>query len=163
MVRSSADLKLRPAQARPILRGLFRLRPWHDERGGSIIEMAFALTILMTLIFGIVQVSLAAYTYHTISELAREGSRFAMVRGSTCSGFTTACPATASDVTTYVEAVNYPALVVGNMTVATTWPNGNSPGNPVKVTVTYGFPLSVPFVPAHTITMSSTSQITIAH
>jgi hypothetical protein len=36
------------------------------------------------------------------------------------------------------------------------------PGNQVKVTVTYPFPLSIPFLPKGTINMASTSVMVIA-
>ena len=48
------------------------------------------------------------------------------------------------------------------MTVAAHWPLGNAPGDPVQVTVTYTFPLVIPFVPSETFTMTSSSQMIIA-
>jgi hypothetical protein len=48
------------------------------------------------------------------------------------------------------------------MTVNTTYPDSNeSPGSRVQVAVTYAFPFRVPFIPASTLTMTSTSVMYI--
>jgi len=127
----------------------------------------------LTLIFGIAETSLAVYSYFYISEAAREGTRYAIVRGSSCTSFNTACPASASDVQTYVKGLGYPGIKSASTTVTTTWPTTgasctpsttpcNNPGNLVKVKVAYQFNLAVPFVPANLINMSSTSQMVIS-
>ena len=54
------------------------------EDGASIVEMALASAVVMGMLFGVTYMSLALYTFHYISEAAREGSRYAIVRGSTC-------------------------------------------------------------------------------
>lgn len=141
------------------------------ERGASLVEEALALGILMTLMFGVIQVSLALYSYHSISEAAREGTRYAVVRGSSCSGFTSACPAAASDVQTYLQGYGFPG--VSTMVVTTTWPTTgtactpsvtpcNNPGNLVKVVVTYPFTLSVPYITTSVLSLTSTSQMVIS-
>jgi hypothetical protein len=49
------------------------------------------------------------------------------------------------------------------LTAVASWPKGNNnPGNPVQVTVTYTFPLGIPFMPSRALTMSSTSQMIIS-
>jgi hypothetical protein len=48
------------------------------------------------------------------------------------------------------------------MSVATTYPNGNEAvGSTVQVKVTYVFPITMPFVPKNSITMTSTSVMYI--
>ena len=69
------------------------------ERGQVLVETALCCIVLLAILFGIIQASLAAYSYHFIAEAAREGSRWAMVRGSTCTdgaGVIGACTATAA-------------------------------------------------------------------
>jgi len=150
--------------------------PVCSERGSSLVEFALSASILMTLVFGVMVMSMALYSYHFISEAAREGTRYAMVRGSSCSTygrFTTGCGATPAQVQTYVQGLGFPGITAGNMTVTTTWPTTGSactptaipcdnPGNLVKVVVSYQFPLTIPFVPARTLTMTSTSQMVIS-
>lgn len=143
------------------------------EQGSSLVEMALSLVILLTVLFGLIEMCLALYTYHFISEAAREGTRYAIVRGSSCQ-FPSACPAAATDIQNYVESLGFPGINPSAMTVTTTWspyPAGgtctpsascNNPGNSVQVQVQYKFPLSIPFIPARTLSMSSTSQMVIS-
>jgi Flp pilus assembly protein TadG len=158
------------------------LKRWHvcGEEGSAIFETALALTILLTSMFGIIETGLMLYTYHFISEAAREGTRYAIVRGSSaggpCSAYTSppTCAVTKAQITTYVEKLGFPGIDPSKMMVKTTYasyptgvtctPSGacNNPGNQVTVAVTYDFPLNIPFVPAHTYTMTSTSAMIIS-
>ena len=49
-----------------------------------MVEMALSMIILLTILFGLIEMCLALYTYHFVSDAAREGSRYAIVHGSTC-------------------------------------------------------------------------------
>src|SRR5271166_1056812 len=141
MLRSSGNSTLFPSLRRRRLHDALRLGRVLCEQGASLIEDALALGILMTLMFGVIQVSLALYSYHSVSEAAREGTRYAIVRGSSCSGFTSACPAAASDVQTYIRGNGFAGLTSTSITVTTTWPTNNNPGSVVSVTVSYPFSL----------------------
>jgi Flp pilus assembly protein TadG len=147
------------------------------ERGQTLVEFALSLTILLTLVFGILAICLALYSYHFISEAAREGTRYAIVHGSSCStvgNLGANCTLTNSaQVQTYVQGLAFPGIDPNDMTVTTTWPATgvpcipmsspcNNPGNVVRVTVTYALPLSIPFVSTNTLTMTSTSQMVIS-
>lgn len=139
-----------------------------------MVEMALALVILLTMLFGIMQISLALYTYHFISEAAREGTRYAIVRGATCTSFSSACPASPDDIQNYIEGLGFPGINPQAMTVTTAWsayPAGGTcspsaacknPGNQVQVTVNYAYALSIPFIPATTLNMSSSSEMVIS-
>jgi Flp pilus assembly protein TadG len=136
------------------------------EHGANLVEFAVASAILFSLLFGILQMCLALCTYNYISEAAREGARWAMVRGSTSCTNTpslTSCNASSTAIQTYVQGLGYPGITSGSVTVTPTWPNGgNSPGNTVKVQVQYPFTLSIPFVSLTTINMASTSVMVIS-
>jgi hypothetical protein len=145
----------------------------NTEDGQSTLETALSAIAVLTLFLGVMQMCLALYTYHFVSEAAREGTRYAMVRGSSCTGFTSACPAQASDVQTYVRGIGFPGIVPADVTVTTTWPTTgssctpsslpcNNPGNLVQVIVQYRFPLSIPFVPSSSLTLTSTSKLAIS-
>jgi Flp pilus assembly protein TadG len=140
------------------------------EDGAAAVEMAVSITALLMVIVGMMKMCLAIYCYHYTSEAAREGARWAIVRGSSSGNETTA-----DGISTYVKALGYPALLPANMTVTVTWagfptgvactPNTNpcdNPGNMVTVTVQYAFPLSIPFRSTRTLNMSSTSSAIIA-
>jgi Flp pilus assembly protein TadG len=171
-----ALLQLFQRNYRPFVDDRESPHPACSERGSSLVEFALSAAILLTLVFGVLVMSMALYSYHFISEAAREGTRFAMVRGSSCSTygkFAADCPASAAQVQNYVQDLDFPGITAGNMTVTTTWPTTGSactptvtpcdnPGNLVRVVVTYQFPLTIPFVPARTLTMTSTSQMVIS-
>jgi Flp pilus assembly protein TadG len=143
------------------------------ERGSTLVEFGATAGILAMSMFGLMIMCQAIYAYHYVSEAAREGTRFAAVRGSSCSGLAAGCPASASDVQTYVQNLSYPGIQPSLTSVSTTWaayPSGggcapsatcNNPGNAVTVKVTYSFPLSIPFVGSKTLTMTSTSDLII--
>lgn len=133
------------------------------EEGGALVEFALSLPFLLTFIFGLIQVSIALYTLQMISEVAREGTRYAIVHGATCVAINGAsCTADATAVNNFATSAGWPNIGGGTAAVSTTFPDGNeNPASRVQVTVTYTTPFRVPFVPTHPITMSSTSVMYI--
>jgi Flp pilus assembly protein TadG len=133
------------------------------EEGSSLVEFAISIPVLLTFFFGLIQVCIAIYTRNALSECAREGTRYAMVHGSTCqTAGNASCTLTASAMNTYVSSSTWPNVGGGAMTVSTTYPDGNeNPGSRVQITVAYAFPFRVPMIPASTLTMSSTSVMYI--
>jgi Flp pilus assembly protein TadG len=162
----------------------FALRAGRDQ-GSALAEYAIVLMVLLTFLFGIMDFSRFLYTYHFVSEIAREGTRYAVVRGATfgttscASPSTFACNATAANVQSYVQGLTPPGITPSSLTVTTTWPgtaptgaatacntaNGNnSPGCLVQVAVSYPYKFILPFLPksSSTWTVSSTSVMVIA-
>jgi Flp pilus assembly protein TadG len=147
------------------------------DEGSAIVEMAVVSSILFAVLFGIIELSLALYTYNYVSDAAREATRYAIVRGSACTQLTN-CGATSAQIQSYVQGLGYPGMNSSNTTVTTTWYSPSSappttwtacgspcrdPGDAVQVMVTYSFPLSVPFVPNSTLSLHSTSLMVIAN
>jgi Flp pilus assembly protein TadG len=119
------------------------------------------LTIFFMFFFGIMDFSRALYAYHFVGDAAREGTRYAMVRGSTCTSYPTACPASANDIQNYLQ--NVPAAITATqLTATTTWTPNNNPGSVVQVQVQYKFKFILPLLPSAAITMTSTSQTVIS-
>ena len=174
--RSSRLKRLLPQSARGLRAVCPRwLRSARKEDGAAIVEFTLSAIILVSLVFGVIGLCMAMYSFHFVSYAAREGTRYAIVRGSSCPAILPGCPApgTGVDVQTYLRGLTYPGIVPGNMTVTTTWPTTGSactpsvtpcdnPGNLIQVTVSYQFPLRIPYVPAQTLTMNSTSQMVIS-
>src|ERR1700685_2577273 len=79
-----------------------------NSRGSTIVEFALVITVLFSMVFGIIDFGRAVYAYHYVSNAAREASRFASVRGSqSCKvprTFPTDvdCPTQATDVSNFV-------------------------------------------------------------
>ena len=138
-----------------------------NERGSALVEFAIASTVALTMVFGIIDFGRGLYTYHLVANAARAGSRWAIVRGNTCTA--PGCPATSAQVQTYVRGLA-PGIDPNSLTVVTTWPGGatcvggivSNPGCPVVVTVTYPFKFIVSLLPGFTMSMSSASQMSIA-
>jgi hypothetical protein len=146
------------------------------EEGATLVEAAVGLVVLLALFIAILQISLALYASHFVADAAREGSRYAIVRGSTsCASAPslTDCNVTSDEIQTWVRNLGYPGINPQYLTVAATWPSSttecypstfpcNNPGNLVKVAVSYAFPLNIPFWKNATINLSSTSQMVIS-
>ncbi len=130
---------------------------WRQQCAQAMVEFAMVLLVTLTLIFGIIQASLALYAYSFVSYAARCGARYAMVRGSHSS-----IPATKSSVQTYVNGLAV-ALDTSSLTVNTTWNPNNNPGSTVTVAVTYVFKPLEPFVWSTNLTMVSTAQALVTN
>jgi Flp pilus assembly protein TadG len=140
---------------------------FRDEQGASLVEFALCSSVLFMSLFGIFALSGALYSYIFVSEAAREASRYALVRGYECTGFTD-CGITSDQINTYVKNMGYPGINSSNVTASAAWSGSNTPinapGNTVTVTVTYNLPMTIPFWPqsGSTIHMSSSSQMVIS-
>ena len=135
-----------------------------SDRGASLVEYAIVFVIFMTLILGIADFGRALYAYHFVSSAAREGARYAMVRG--CTPPTSAagpCPTAADPISVQNYVKNVPlGIDSSKLTVATTWIPDHKPGSTVSVQTTYTFNFVFPWVSNSTITMTSTSKMVIA-
>lgn len=162
-----------------------RYRQIPGDEGASLVEMAIACSVLFAMMFGVIQMSLALYTYHFVSDAAREASRWAMVRGGNCisnvsQGYCSptsndAYGADNADIQAYVKSLGYP--FASNLTASTKWLSGtpssqsvcgtspsgcNGAGNQVQVTISCNLPVAIPFWKATNINMQSTSTMVIA-
>lgn len=148
------------------------------QDGATLVETAIAISIFLMVMLGIFAMCLALYTYHFVSDAAREATRYAIVRGSSCQYFpdcnlTSAhVGITSAQVQTHIQSLSYPIMNRSLLSVTVTWPSTgqvclvtnpcNNPGAEVNAVVTYPYPLSIPFWQATTINISSTSQMTIS-
>lgn len=153
------------------------------EQGSSLAEMAIASSIFLAFLFGIIQACWAIYAYNFVNAAAREATRYAIVRGATYTGTNCTSPGFATcvaqagstgDIAQFVQNFAYPGIDSSLITTTTTWPGTvapslcpstgpcNAPGNLVQVVVSYPFSFHIPFVPAASFTMASTSQMVIS-
>ena len=143
------------------------------EQGSAMVETALIMIVLSMILFGLIEMCLALYSYHFVSDAAREASRYAMVHGSACKVSGVSCTVTTGQIQTYVRNLGFPGIKP-TATVTTTYaayPAGgtcspsaacNNPGNLVTVLVSYNFPVSIPFVRTSVLTMTSTSSMVIS-
>ena len=161
------------------IRALLDLRTQHalrNESGSSLVEFALSAVVLFMLIFGVIAICMALYTYNVVAETAREATRYAIVRGSHCSpGTFSNCNIDQTGLQTYVQSLGFPGINPSSLkvtasattpitliTCTSTLTPCNNPGSTVQVTVQYKFPLVIPFVPSRQLTMSSTSAMVIS-
>lgn len=160
----------------------FRL--FRSEEGSTLVETGLGMTVWLAMFFGVIQCCYALYVYNWVCEAAREGSRWAIVRGSTCNAdlgnsFCDSSGASATEISNYIESQGYPGLSQSNITINTSWNTAsattprtwstcsaksgcNAPGNQVQVTVAYAFPLGIPFWRGvRTLNLQSTSQMVV--
>ena len=146
------------------------------QRGNTLVEFALILPFLLAGMFGVIEFARALYTYQFVSDAAREASRWASVRGRSCTAYgTAACPASAADVQDYVTTITPPGIdkSPAKLLVNTEWVappgRGNNCGTypknsgcSVQVTVIYNFKFILPFMPSSTYAMKSTSEMVIS-
>lgn len=154
--------------------------PHPSERGTGSVEFAASAIVLFMLIFGVVGVTMAMYTYEVVNEYARDASRYAIVHGegcvaaingNSCSIGTGSAANTA--LKTYLNHEIFPGINGNNLSVATTYAKGpgesacnatncNGTGDKVTITVSYPFLYNIPFVPSRSFTMNGASTMIIS-
>ena len=100
-----------------------------NEEGATLVEMALASILMLAMLFGIIEISIALYSYHFVSEAAREVTRYAVVRGSnSCVSSLNAMqpcnigPTSSGNLLqTYAQSLGYSGIMPGNITVTATW------------------------------------------
>src|SRR6185437_3205019 len=157
------------------------------ERGSTLVEFALVFILLMSMLLGIAGFGHALYAYHFVSNAAREATRWAAVNSANCAA-DNSCngtapmnngPATEADVENYVKSITPPGITPSNMTVtacgtsdtgkcadstpAACATTPNAPGCTVKVQISYQFNFIFPLLPTNPLTLSSSSEMVIAH
>ena len=146
------------------------VRQRNAEAGNALVEFAITMVVILILLFGIVDVGRALFAYDWVSNAARVGARFAMVRGATCTGgLSGGCPAISNDVKTYIDSTAI-GLNQSDITVTSTCIVGETgfnllpcaPGTTVYVQVRYSFSFITPFIYHNTWLMSSSSEMVVS-
>jgi Flp pilus assembly protein TadG len=131
------------------------------RRGGAVtVEFAIVSFAALLLLIGLIVGSLGVFRYQEIARLAREGARFASVRGNTYAQFTGKPTATQDDV--YQKAVlpNVVVLDTSKLAVNVTWNPDKTVGSTVTVRVTYTWVPEAVFGGPYTLSSSATVPIT---
>jgi Flp pilus assembly protein TadG len=131
-------------------------KPIRDRRrrqaGQSLIEMAFSIMIVLTLILSIINAGYGVFCYHTISYAARDAVRYAVVRGPNSSS-----PATTAQIQQVaVNAALGVNLSTSNVTV--TWPTNAKISTMKDARVVISYPFQLYMTPS-TLTLTSTAQM----
>jgi Flp pilus assembly protein TadG len=109
-----------------------------------LVETALVLPLLLIVIVGLFDVGRAIWLSNTLATAVREGTRYGIVHGALSASPTGpgAASYTAPDTDTAITAQvrNYASGVPNNLTVLSTWPDGNANrGSRIVVTATFPF------------------------
>jgi len=139
------------------------------QRSQATVEFALVGIILFVLVLGTIDVGRAVWSYNTLVNATREGTRYAIVHGANASDpsgpgsphYT--APDSDTNVIAAVEAFSG-GLDMARLDIATEWPEGtNEVGRTVKVTSTYNYDPVLDFMGFLNIDISSSSTMTITH
>jgi Flp pilus assembly protein TadG len=108
------------------------------QRGQSLAETAIMVPILLILVFGVVEFSMAFRAYTVLTNATREGARNGAI-GATAGSYPSDCSAGTATIVGKTCA-NLTGLSSANVTgVSVSYPNGNKPGQKVVVTTNYTY------------------------
>ena len=122
--------------------------PRRSERAQSLSEFALIVPLLIILIFGVVDFGMALRAYITVAQATREGARYASVGN--LPGTFTAGGAGDCDGTSEGTAVGKVCTALENLNlsnvedVSVTYPDGEAPGNSVRVSAEYEYNFITP-------------------
>ncbi|HUB29057.1 MAG TPA: TadE/TadG family type IV pilus assembly protein [Terracidiphilus sp.] len=105
------------------------------QDGASLVEVAVSLAVYLSLLFSVIEISLALYAYNFVSDAAREATRYAVIRGANSCvpspGFpncnlqpgsiTSTTNPSANPVLAYIDSLRYPGLDPNNLSTDVTW------------------------------------------
>lgn len=111
-----------------------------------MVEFAVAGAVFLLIFFGIIDIGLTVWERNNLTYAAREGSRYAVVRGAN-----SLQTADSAMVANYVMA----RTPLNGLRVIPKWTPDNKPGSVVSVSVARDVPRRGPFLPAHTDSVTS--------
>lgn len=129
---------------------------FRERAGAAAIEFAFAAPVLFLIVLAALDFGRLAWITSSIDTAAREGVRFASIRGSSSSS-----PATQEQVIAYVR--NRIAIRATNdVTVSVTWNPNPAAGSQVTVVVVYPFSFVMAgFLSLDPLQVTGTSQMIV--
>jgi len=114
----------------------------NEPRGQSLVELAISLMIILLLLLGAVEFSLALFQYVTIRDAAQEGAIYGSINPTDESGIQYRAVATASDVLPQLTINDVDVTIHGDNCEGTTSGSPNS----LTVTITFAHPITFPLV-----------------
>ncbi len=116
-----------------------RVNSYGSENGQSMVEFAFSLVILITLVVGIVDVGRALFTYMALRDAAQEGAQYASIH-----------PTALSDIESRVRnGSDLLQSITADTVIQVTLIGSACTGNGITGQVSYNnFPLTMPFLGA---------------
>jgi len=129
--------------------------------GQALTEFAGVASAFLLILFAIMEVGYAVYTYNTIAEAAQEAARYGIAHPPASSS-SSDITAASSGVQTAAQAAA-PGLALTTSQITVSWPtdSANSSNEDVLVQITYPFTINIPFFRA-SLSLTSTSQMMVS-
>jgi Flp pilus assembly protein TadG len=144
-----------------------------SRRAAATVEFAAIAPVTLLLLMGLMIGGLGMFRYQQCAYLAREGARWASVRGADYAQETGKPAATPEDVYEQVIAANATSLDLSRLTYSVTWDTDNRPahaanvkGKPASVTNTVTVTVTYQWIPEAFLggmTLSSTSVAVMSY
>jgi Flp pilus assembly protein TadG len=115
-----------------------KVKESRSERGQSLVELAISLTIIMMLLVGAVDFSIAFFTFAALEDAAQEGALYGSINPTDTTGIVTRVRSASTNPVDLSDsaAVDVQVSVTGSA----------CEGNPIQVDVSYDYPISMPFL-----------------
>ena len=108
------------------------------ERGQSLVELAISLTVIMLLLAGAVDFSIAYFSYSAMQDAAQEGALYGSIH-----------PDEVGEIENRVRNASSNPVDLSDqdlVEVKISFPGEACEGNEIKVNVIYDYPISMPFI-----------------
>jgi len=114
------------------------VKPRKSERGQSLVELAISLTIILLLLAGAVDFSIAYFSFAAMQDAAQEGALYGSINPDDETGIITRVRNASSNPVDLADTT----LVQVIVTVA----ENACEGDEISVNVIYDYPISMPFI-----------------
>jgi Flp pilus assembly protein TadG len=111
-----------------------------SERGQSLVELSMSLTIILLLLSGAVDFSIAYFSFSAMQDAAQEGALYGSINPTDETGIINRVRSSSSNP---VDLTNE-----GLVNVTVSLPGDACEGNVIPVNVIYDYPISMPFIGA---------------
>lgn len=110
------------------------------ERGQSLVELAMSLTVILFLLAGAVDFSIAYFSFTAMQDAAQEGALYGSINPDDQAGIILRVRSASTNPVDLADE----SLV----NVVVTFPGDACEGNEIQVNVVYDYPISMPFIGA---------------
>ena len=126
----------KPATPGPPYNESVKLRK--SERGQSLVELAISLTIILLLLAGAVDFSIAYFSFAAMQDAAQEGALYGSINPDDETGIVTRVRNASSNPVDLADTTLVQVIVTVN--------EGACEGDEISVNVIYDYPISMPFI-----------------
>lgn len=111
------------------------------ERGQSLLELALSFVLIVTLLSGAVSFGMGLFYYVAMRDAAQEGAVYGSLHPDDVAGIGVRIRDAAGG-----SGLIYNIYTSGDLGVAVTYSGAHCEGNGITVTLTYDFPIFMPFI-----------------